>query len=312
MQRIPAVLLVPLTLAAGCKTDSGAPAAEPSAARSTPRGDSPAVAAKPPVAREDHVLLAVDWMEEGGTTTEVFAVMPAAGGFAQPVIADSASSARFYERWLNPGHRYTVLRGGRTTGSLTIAENDAQGCMALTAATRASVSESGFHGSGLATSAPIGRDSAIVDQAAGADLAAVTALLRRELESTGESWSPDAEVKALLVALPGGGAAVVGSAAIRDLGEEADQRARAATFIIAERAADGSLQPAVTWKRARGDQEAEDEQFERRFVDAADLDGDGTPEIVARTAMTESWLYTIYKRGPGGWTEVYRGGGGGC
>ena len=74
----------------------------------------------------------------------------------------------------------------------------------------------------------------------------------------------------------------------------------------------GTGRIAVTWKHARGDEEGEDEEFERRVLDAADLDGDGTPEIVARTALTESWVYTIYKRGAGGWTEVYRGGGGGC
>ncbi len=312
VQRLRAVLLVPLALAAGCKADSGAPAADPPAARSSLRGDSPAVAAKPSAAREDHVLLAVDWTEEGGTTTEVFAVMPAAGGFAEPVIDDSASSSQFYERWLNPGHRYTVLRGGRATGSLTIAENDAQGCMALTATTRAAVSEPGFHGSGIATSAPVGRDSVIVDEPSSADLAAATVLLRQAMESMSVAWRPDAEVKALVVALPGSVSALVGSAAIRDSGAEADQRARAAAFIIAEWGTDGVLRPMVIWKAARGEEEGEDEQFEQRFVDAADLDGDGTPEIVARTAMTESWLYTIYKRGPDGWTMAYRGGGGGC
>jgi hypothetical protein len=305
------VLLVPLALAAGCKADSGAPATDPPAAGSPLRSDSPAIAA-PSALREDHVLLAIDWLEEGGTTAEVFAVMPAAGGFAEPMIDDSASAARSYERWLNPGHSYSVLRGGRATGTVAIAENDAQGCMALTATTQASVSEAGFHGSGIATDAPIGRSAAVVDEPSPADLAAMTALLRREVESTGQAWRPDAEVRALVVALPGGGAALVGSAAIRESGPEADQRARAAAFIVAERETDGSLRPVVTWKHARGDEEAEDEQFERRFVDAADLDGDGTPEIVARTAMTESWLYTIYKRGPGGWREVYRAGGRGC
>lgn len=258
------------------------------------------------------MLLAVDWMEEGQTTAEVFAVLPAAGGFAEPAIDESASSARFYERWLNPGHGYTMLRGGQATGTVTIAENDAQGCMALAATTRAAVSEAGFYGSAIATSAPIGRSAAVVDEPSSAHLAMMTVLLRREVESTGQSWRPDAEVKGLVVSLPGGGAALVGSATIRDSGAEADQRAGAAAFIIAERQTDRSIRPMVTWKNPRGDEESEDEQFERRFVDAADLDGDGTPEIVARTAMTESFLYTIYKRGAGGWTEVYRGGGGGC
>jgi hypothetical protein len=313
LHRLCAVLLAPLALAAGCRAGEDAPAADPPSVRSPLRGDSSAGAdAVRPAPREDHALLAVDWAEDGGTVVELFALLPAAGGFAEPVLGDSGASAQFYERWLRPGRGYAMLRGGRSTGTVRIAENDAQGCMALTATARAAVSERGFHGAGIATDAPIGRASAVVAEPSSAYGAMMTVLLRREVESTGQSWSPDAEVKGLVVSLPGGGAAVVGSAAIRHSGAEADPRARAAAFMIAERQTDGSIRPLVTWKHARGDEEGEDEQFERRMVDAADLDGDGTPEIVARTAMTESWLYTIYKRGPNGWAEVYRHGGGGC
>ncbi|HEX9939757.1 MAG TPA: hypothetical protein VGB15_21660 [Longimicrobium sp.] len=313
LHRLCAVLLAPLALAAGCGAGEDAPPADPPSVQSPLRGDSSAAGdVERPTAREDHALLAVDWAEDGGTGVEVFALLPAAGGFAEPVPGDSAASAQFYDRWLRPGRGYTVLRGGRSTGTVTVVENDAQGCMVLTATARAAVSERGFHGTGIATDAPVATSPSVVDEPSSAYRAMMTVLLRREVESTGQSWSPDAEVKGLVVALPGGGAALVGSAAIRRSDAEADHRARAAAFMIAERQTDGPIRPLVTWKHARGHEEGEDEQFERVFVDAADLDGDRIPEIVARTALTESWEYVIYKRGPNGWAETYRHGGGGC
>lgn len=311
LHRLCAVLLAPLALAAGCGTGEDAPAADPPAGRSSLRGDSAAVAAKP-AAREDHVLLAVDWPEEGGTVAEVFAVIPAAGGFAEPEIDDSASAARFYARWLGPGRGYTLLRGGWKMGTLTITENDAQGCMALTAIADAVVEEPGPHRSAIATDAPVPASRLFVGTPSTGERWAINALLMRAIGSTGHAWSRDDEMKSLRVTLPGDGVALVGSVVARPPGADADQRALAAAFVIAERGATGEPRPVITWTHARGGEEAEDEQFERVFVDAADLDGDRIPEIVARTALTESWEYIIYKRGPHGWAEVYRYGGGGC
>ncbi|HET7461198.1 MAG TPA: hypothetical protein VFJ82_08110 [Longimicrobium sp.] len=308
-----AVLLGSLALSAGCKAKADAPAAGPPAARTEQRGDSPAPAAnRPAEVRSEHVLLAVYWMEHGETSVEVFAVMPAAGGLAQPALDDSAAATNFYERWLKPGRGYTVLRGGARSGTITITDNDMAGCMALTAQTRAQVSEPGWFGAGLATDAPIARPTPVVGQPTDAERAAMTALLRREVEAKGGRWSGDARVDVLRVALSGG-AAVVGSAALypaSSAGE--DNRPRHAAFIIAEAGADGALRPAATWSHALSAGGEEDEEVERRLLDAADLDGDGTPEIVARTAMTESWRYDVYRRGPDGWAVVYTGGGGGC
>jgi len=304
-----AVLLGSLVLAAGCKAKAVERAADPPPARGSHRADSSGAVTK---ARTDHVLLAVYWMEQGETSAEVFAVMPAAGGFAQPALDDSAAAAGFYERWLKPGRGYTVLRGGARTGTVTIAENDMAGCMALTAQTRAQVSEPGWFGAGIATDAPVARPAPVVAQPEDAERAQMTALLRREITAKGGAWRDDARVDVLKVALPGG-AAVVGSAALHPASRAGeDNRPRHAAFIIAERGADGSLRPAVTWAHALSGGDEEDEQVERHILDAADLDGDGTPEIVARSAMTESWSYDIYRRGPNGWSVVHTGGGGGC
>ena len=44
----------------------------------------------------------------------------------------------------------------------------------------------------------------------------------------------------------------------------------------------------------------------------AEKPGDGAPELVVSASYYESWDYTILRRGDGGWTALFRGGGGGC
>ncbi len=48
------------------------------------------------------------------------------------------------------------------------------------------------------------------------------------------------------------------------------------------------------------------------FLDHADLDNDGTDEIVTSSYYYESWDYTIYKLKDGQWQSVFHGSGGGC
>lgn len=50
----------------------------------------------------------------------------------------------------------------------------------------------------------------------------------------------------------------------------------------------------------------------RVLYDAADVDGDGMLDLITRVASRGGWYYTILKRGPAGWTEIYRGGGTRC
>lgn len=50
----------------------------------------------------------------------------------------------------------------------------------------------------------------------------------------------------------------------------------------------------------------------RVLYDAVDVDGDGGLELITRVANRGGWYYTILKRGPAGWTEIYRGGGARC
>jgi hypothetical protein len=50
----------------------------------------------------------------------------------------------------------------------------------------------------------------------------------------------------------------------------------------------------------------------RVLYDAVDVDGDGGLELITRVANRGGWYYTILKRGPAGWAEIYRGGGARC
>ena len=50
----------------------------------------------------------------------------------------------------------------------------------------------------------------------------------------------------------------------------------------------------------------------RDLYDAADLDGDGTAELVVMSSFWETWSYRILSRRTGRWRQVFVGGGGGC
>jgi hypothetical protein len=56
----------------------------------------------------------------------------------------------------------------------------------------------------------------------------------------------------------------------------------------------------------------EAEVVTQAFLDVADLDGDGTAELVVEQGYYESHTYLIYKRTNGAWVQAYLGGGGGC
>jgi hypothetical protein len=77
-------------------------------------------------------------------------------------------------------------------------------------------------------------------------------------------------------------------------------------LLVAE-AADGAYRPAyIHHDRDDG------ETGMRSLLDVADLDGDGVPEMVVQVMYNEGWGFAVLKRGPAGWTEIYRGGGAMC
>jgi hypothetical protein len=141
---------------------------------------------------------------------------------------------------------------------------------------------------------------------------AMAALLRDAVVRRGgaKAWRDDAEVQAEEIAMPGGRAMLVGSAVVRLDRDDVAAPVNAA-FIIAERAESGAWRPVMIWEHPASDPGA-DYPLVRRLLDAADLDGDGVPEIVARTDLSEEWQYTVYRHGPRGWTQAVEVSGGGC
>lgn len=260
--------------------------------------------------RDDAILLAVTWGDSGTTFVEPVAMMPAGGGFA--AVSDSNTTAdTVRRRWLDDGHAYTVLRGGKAAGMTTVIGGDVEVCSPLQVRTRTAVREPGWRNVGLATSAMIGAQTPLRGTATAGERAAIVPLLRQAIFAHRGTWRDDAEVRADRIALPNGGIALVGSAVVRP-DTTSDAGPVYAAFAIAERGAGGAWHPRATWYNGPGKGARQVSPWTRTLVDAVDVDGDGTPEIVARTAFYEAWGYTIYRRGADGWAEAYTGGGGAC
>lgn len=295
-------LFLAATAAGACQARPPARGGDSVAVRPPPSRDSataPVASTAAPPAR-DHLLLAVDWSEDGGAAGEAIAVLPAGGGYRAVPFADSLEA--FYARWLDRGHRYTVLRDGRPAGTVTVGESDLQGCAAATAVldVHAARPESG---SGLATDLSIAAGQPFRRPATPAQAPAMTALLRQAVTEHGGAWTSGADVRVAAVS-----DALVGSVEVPGDG---DDPPRAAAFVIAERAG-GAYRPVVVWVPGPGAEGDEERPRSRLLLDAVDLDGDGHPELVARTGFSEWSQYTIYRRGPGGWTAAYEQSGGGC
>jgi hypothetical protein len=136
----------------------------------------------------------------------------------------------------------------------------------------------------------------------------MTALLRDSvaMRAGPSAWRADAEVRVDEIVLPGGRTALAASAVIRT---DRDDVAAPVTAVFA--ISDPASRRVLLWYHPAADPAA-DFPLTRTLLDVADLDGDGVPEIVTRTDLSEEWRYTIYRRAPNGWAETVNAYGGGC
>ncbi|HEX6748100.1 MAG TPA: hypothetical protein VF092_12470 [Longimicrobium sp.] len=299
-----AALLLAATVTA-CQAAKPARGEDAVAARPASPAPAPPAAQAPAQPARDHVLFAVDDNEEGHVYGEAVAVLPAGGGYRAVPLADSMDA--FYARWLDRGHRYTLLHFGRPAGTVIVGSTDQEGC----GAGGAELSGAALHpddGSALATDLAIPAGPPMRRAATAAEVAEMTALLRRAVTEHGSGWGESASVRVTRILVPGGAEVLAGDVELR--GDEADAPPAAAAFVIAERAG-GAWRPAVTWVPVPPSP-TEERPMSRLLLDAADLDGDGSPELVTRTGYSEWSQYTIYRRAAGGWTAVYDAHGGGC
>ena len=254
------------------------------------------------------VLFAVQRGENGQGVLEPVAVM-VRDGFMMPMHEPSDSvAAAFNARWLPEGRAYPVLSRGERIGSVTVGPSEAGGCFGVTArGTLALQRPAGEEWEGLA-------GSGLPEQADAPWLRAVSAAEKRDLDRmaaalfsahgidvagrTGDTLA------AALVGHPNARPVLVASYWLQ---AASPVTRRAALLVIAEDGQAG-YRPAYAWFHEGVEASVET----RTLVDAADLDGDGQPELVVRTTYYESWDFTIFRRTEHGWMPVYRGGGGGC
>lgn len=233
-------------------------------------------------------------------------------GYTMPMHEQSDSVARaFNARWLTAGRAYDVLSRGERVGSVAVRAPEEPACMGLSASGTLNVRPAPRQGwQGLA-------GAGLPEQPGAPWLRAPTAEEKRELDRMAAALfdahgidraertpSTDTASAALLMH-PNARPVLVASYTLD--GMQNGYLRRAALLLVAEEGERG-YRPAYTWFN-----EGVEEQVEtQELVDAADLNGDGVPELVLRTSYYESWDFTILRRSELGWLRTYRGGGGGC
>lgn len=270
-------------------------------------GSLPAPAAAQPEVRG--ILFAAGVADDGNAVVEPVAHLLEDGFMRPPDEAGSDEIQRFNARWMAPGTRYDVLSRGERIGSVTLGAVEEAGCFGLSASgvldVRGTLREGwqGLAGQGI----PEQRDApwlreVTAEEKRSLDRMAAALFDAHGIRVAGRTRGDTAT--AALIGHPNARPVLVASYALKT--EDAIFR-QAALLVIAEDGDDG-YRPAYTWFHEGIEADVES----RELIDAADLDGDGQAELVVRKGFYESWSYTILRRTPMGWVEVYHGGGGGC
>jgi hypothetical protein len=276
-------------------------------------------ARKPPVARPPAAGTVIFSVKKYEERVQIEPVVILRGRlYAKPPVSEGdgpgnveVAAKRFIGEHFKPGREFRVLFGGGEDGSVRVVKYEEPGCVGMTA--EASVQTSARLGGevqALATnSATIGAGPSSRRAPTDAERAAALDLARAAFARNGATPAlvRKMEVFNLTAAdLDGDGRfELVGSFRIEN---NNDQNFDAHTLFMIYEPAGLGLRPALTWHHRGG----EAEYVDRRFVDHADLDGDGVSELIVEGHYYESNDYFIYKRQQGRWRSVYQGGGGGC
>ncbi len=269
-----------------------------------------AAAPVPAAAQEPAILFVVQRMQEEGEADAY--VEPIAfvheSGYVDPTLdGDENAMAAFDAQWFPAGRRYGVLSRGAQAGTATVVEPMEQGCGGLgarvtVAGLRPNVQRA-LAGRGLPAQngAPWLRDATAQERRTLDRMAA--ALFAAHGIDVAERTDADTSVATVIFhrnARP----VLVGSYALAT--EDVVMR-QASAFIIAEEGQNGYRPAFVRFHEGRNPELSRSE-----LLDALDLDGDSSPELVLQNAYWESWDYSILTRDEDGWIEPYRGGGAGC
>lgn len=302
-------LLLPLLtlIIAACGGDGGdAPAADAQSKQATA---TPAETAKAAPVQHDGILFVIRPYDGSGFGLDPIALVTR-GELRNvwDVESDSVFAARYYA----PGTRYAVRVAGAAAGEASVLgmmepqcqERFARADVRLTRTLPVGWEGLASDAFGVAAAQPIVRPLTAEEQgwlAALADSIHASHRIPDAARAAGEGE------RLFAVTVRGVEAPVLVGTFNVNLVDGEESHALYNQLLVAEARGGGPYQPAYVFH------ERDDGEIGvRSFVDAADLDGDGVPELVMRAAYDESLGYTVLKRGADGWTEIYQGGGGGC
>ncbi|HEX2081554.1 MAG TPA: hypothetical protein VHG08_27875 [Longimicrobium sp.] len=223
---------------------------------------------------------------------------------------DVESDSVFAARYFAPGTRYDVRVGGAEAGEASVRGVIEPACQERVAGADVRLSRTlpaGWEGLasdafGAGAAQPVVRPLTSQEQGW---LAALADSIHASHRIPGAARAAVEGERLFAVTVPGvQGPVLVGTFNVTV--EDGENQHLYNQLLVAEARGGGAYQPAYVFhERDDGDVGV------RSFMDAADLDGDGAPELVLRAAYNDSWGYAVLKRGAEGWTEIYQGGGGG-
>lgn len=228
---------------------------------------------------------------------------------APPIDSEETIIRKFTNTYFSTGRQYRVVFGGGDAGTLTVQKNVEPGCVGLYAeVTVQTTARLGGEVQALAVSSDkIGSGASSRRPPTEAERAAALQVARAVYGKRGVATALVGKMKTVNLTATDierdGKFELIGSFQI-----EGANYLMYNLFIIFEPTGVDKYRAAWNWyhKGAEGDYE------DRKLVDAVDLDGDGTAEVIAAGHYYESNDYVIYKRQAGVWRPIYKGGGGGC
>ena len=290
-----------LALAACAEEPASRPADAP-AAPAAPVADSMPVApvAPAPFVSRDSVVYVFEVDEWGYIMFEPLYVVDSTGVVSSPPgEIETVEGRAFAQRHLVPGHRFTLMSDGRRIGTLAIDSVGPGACVGFRVMAHVLDSIPPLDRRGVAfRERALDRSQAgdwLIETTSAEDsIARALALDQLRRQQVPEDRLDDVTWEPVRIVEGGFAPRTLVTAAEVYPDENTDVRISALVLVESS----GERPPI--------------EDRSASFFDAADLDGDGTPEIIVRGFGYESYDFTIYRYEADGWRDVFTGGGNGC
>ena len=226
-------------------------------------------------------------------------------------LPDGEPQDQFEKKFYSPGTKFTLYVAGTATGAVEIVRPAFEvQCWALSSAVNvtppkavsgmrmALASSATFKDAGYHRRAPSQSErSAVLDVAYSTLRTHQTPAVSVEKAKVSNVTAFEGPLGVILVG------SVVAITPVKDDGDRLD-----AVFTIVERDSDGTRPGPFIWFHTGSESTLETQDL----VDLIDIDGDGTPEIVAQVEGYESVGYHIYQRKQGRWVDFYEQVASGC